>query len=338
VVVAAREYSRRLGPIEDAQFRSALQRLGLGGFVRAEPVVGGLFGQNVFVTSTTGEYVLRGAPHYGWQFPSEQFFARLLHERTGAPVPWPYLLDRGDDIFGWSYAVIPRMRGLRLPDRTAAEGLTREDRFGMARAMGENLALMHALVWPMPGRYDLSTGTIAPLEVGWKEWVVAEAHRWLAPARGHSGQTTDADVAWVESLLRSSYDALGVSFEPGFVMHDYGEHNVAFEQEEGLWRVSGVFDLMEAFFGDREMDLSRQAASYMEEDPELARVFLGAYLDLLPARPGFRERFPAYMLLDRLVIWEYAQRPENGPWWDRGLKLREWAEQYTASRITQELS
>jgi hygromycin-B 7''-O-kinase len=109
--MAAREYSRRLGSIDDGQFRSALERFGLGEFVRAEPVAGGLFGQNVFVASTTGEYVLRGAPHYDWQLPAERFFARLLHERTRAPVPWPYLLDPGDDIFGWSYAVMPRMPG-----------------------------------------------------------------------------------------------------------------------------------------------------------------------------------------------------------------------------------
>ena len=96
--MAAREYSRRLGLIEDGQFQTALERLGLGEFVRAEPVAGGLFGQNVFVTSTIGEYVLRGAPHYDWQLPAERFFARLIHERTRTPVPWPYILDPDDDI------------------------------------------------------------------------------------------------------------------------------------------------------------------------------------------------------------------------------------------------
>jgi len=173
--MAAREYSRRLGSIDDGQFRSALERLGLGEFVRAGPVAGGLFGQNVFVTSTTGEYVLRGTPHYDWQLPAERFFARLLHERTQAPVPWPYLLDPGDDIFGWSYAVMPRIPGLQLSDRAAAERLTRDERFGIARSMGENLALS----WPRPGHYDLATDTIVPLEESWTEWVAAEARRSL---------------------------------------------------------------------------------------------------------------------------------------------------------------
>src|SRR5919112_6694730 len=130
--MAAREYSLRLGAIDDDQFRLALQRLGLGEFVCAEPVGGGLFGQNVFVASTTGEYVLRGAPHYDWQLPSERFFARLLHERTRAPVPWPYVIDPAADIFGWTYAVMPRMPGLQLTDATLA-ALSSADRLGMAR-------------------------------------------------------------------------------------------------------------------------------------------------------------------------------------------------------------
>lgn len=335
--MAAKEYSRRLGTIDDDQFRSALERLGLGEFVRAEPVAGGLFGQNVFVASTTGEYVLRGAPHYDWQLPAERFFARLLHERTQAPVPWPYFLDPCDDIFGWSYALMPRMAGLRRADSAAAEGLTSDERLEMARSMGENLALLHELSWPRQGRYDLATDTIAPFGESWTEWVAAEARRWLTLARRHSDVTTDSDVCWVEDLLRSSYDALGEPFEPRFVMHDYGEHNVTFEQTDGLWRVSGVFDLMEAFFGDREMDLSRQTAIYLDEDPAPARTFLRTYLELLPARPGFQERFPAYMLLDRLVVWEYAQRPQHEPWWPRSLTLREWAEPYTASRIMRDL-
>ena len=69
--------------------------------------------------------------------------------------------------------------GLQLSDRAAAEGLTRDERFGMARSMGENLALMHALSWPRPGHYDLATDTIVPFEESWTEWVASEARRSL---------------------------------------------------------------------------------------------------------------------------------------------------------------
>lgn len=95
-----RTYSQYLGMIDDNQFQAALDRFQLGTFVKAEPIPFGLFGQNVFVTSSQGEYVLRGQPHFWWQFSTEQFYVRLLHERTQVPVPWPYLIDPEPDIFG----------------------------------------------------------------------------------------------------------------------------------------------------------------------------------------------------------------------------------------------
>ena len=52
------EYSKRLGVIEPAQFQAALDRFDLGTFIAAAPIPFGLFGQNVFVTSTRGEWVL----------------------------------------------------------------------------------------------------------------------------------------------------------------------------------------------------------------------------------------------------------------------------------------
>jgi aminoglycoside phosphotransferase (APT) family kinase protein len=325
-----REYSRRLGAITDAQFQAAVARLGLGEFVRAEPITGGLFGQNVFVTSTTGEYVLRGAPHHDWQLPAERFYARLLHERTRAPVPWPYLIDPSDDIFGWSYAIIPRMPGLQMTGSVLAE-LSPADRSGMARAMAENLVLLQQLTWASPGSYDLATDTVAPIGSSWADWAIDEVRYWLALARKHSDRTTEADESWVGGLLDAARPALDVAFQPCVVMRDYKEGNTVMSRTAEGWRVSGVFDLMEASFGDGEIDLSRQTAAYLDEDAELARAFLRTYLELSPPRSGFQARFPVYMLRDRLIIWEYFQRPGRQPGDDPTITLRQWAEPYTSA-------
>ena len=64
-----REYSKHLGLLSPDQFQAALNRFGLGNFLHAEPIPFGLFGQNVFLTSIVGEFVLRGRPHFPWQFP-----------------------------------------------------------------------------------------------------------------------------------------------------------------------------------------------------------------------------------------------------------------------------
>ena len=109
-------------------------------------------------------------------------------------------------------------------------------------------------------------------------------------------------------------------------MHDYKEQNATFERDGEAWRVSGIFDLMEAFFGDGELDLSRQTVQFMHEDPELAQAFVRRYLELRPVRPRFGERFRVYLLWDRLVVWEYFQRPEHETPWPSELSLRAWLE------------
>jgi hygromycin-B 7''-O-kinase len=72
--------------------------------------------------------------------------------------------------------------------------------------------------------------------------------------------------------------------------------------------VSGVFDLMEAHFGDGEADLARPIAEYLNEDAALAGTFFAAYRAHKPLRPGFARRFPVYMLLDRAILWSFFQR------------------------------
>jgi hypothetical protein len=69
---------------------------------------------------------------------------------------------------------------------------------------------------------------------------------------------------------------------------------------------------------------------------ELALAFVGAYVEQMvvtnrPLRPGFAERFSVYMLLDRLIIWQFGQR--HGVWWDPSMTLQEWAGQYTSLEL-----
>jgi hygromycin-B 7''-O-kinase len=390
--MAIRKYSERLGTLSEEQFQAVLDRFDLGRFIHAEPISFGLFGQNVFVSSTKGEYVLRGAPHFWWQFPTEQFYARQLHEHTRVPVPWPYLVDTASDIFGWSYALIPRMPGVQLADPEIYRQLAVEDRRGIARALGENLALMQELSWPFAGRYDAASDSVQPFELAhelaWpfpmqgevstrtpitcSERVITCLRNNLARARSYNGYTTADDIAWVEGAITRSRDALEVPFQPCIVMEDYKRDNVVAVRGAGGWRISGVFDLMSAYFGDGEADLSRTVGMYIlqspqngvkkegqgpplstasqretgyqqnpekstnfpegRDEPELAHEFVRAYLDVRPPRPGFAERFVVYTLLDRAILWEYIQR-NDAPWWDKQGTFRDWAERYTSFEV-----
>ena len=352
--MSAKVYSQRLGSITDEQFQAALARFDLGKFLRAEPIPFGNFGQNVFVSSDKGEFVLRGQPHFWWQFPTEQFYTRLLHEQTDVPVPWPYLIDPTTDIFGWSFVLMPRMSGLQLADPNAKAQLKPTERLGIAHALGDNLARMHQITWPFAGRYNADTQQIEPFdlkpELAWPLPIEADPslanvttarisyshrvksclHHNLQHARYCKPDTTTlADIAWVEELLNDADDVLNDEFKPCLLMEDYKEGNLVVTKDGGetQWRVSGVFDLMECHFGDGEADLARQFCEYLYEDISLAREFLNAYQNRKTLHSGFEKRFRIYMLLDRSILWAFFQSHQMC-FWDEAWTFRDWAGWY----------
>jgi aminoglycoside phosphotransferase (APT) family kinase protein len=324
VSLAARRYSQRLGVLTGDQLQRALDRFDLGKLVSAEPAPGGLFGQNVFVSSTAGEFVLRGCPHYDWQLAHEARFAELLHERTRAPVPWPYRVEESAEIFGWGFAILPRMPGLAVAQPDVRAGLSREDLREIASSLGAMLGELQSLVWPSCAVYDPALRAIRSVELPFADWVIGCMTVQLSRCLTHSAATTDADVEWVGEVVARARPALALPFEPTFVHHDYKEGNATFERSGAGWRVSGVFDLMEGFFGDPEQDLARALSEY--RTGERARRFLCAYAARRPLRPGFEERFRFYALADRVVIWEYGQR--NRVWFPPEMSLRQFAEPF----------
>ena len=314
--LAPREYSKRLGTLTHAQLERALARFDLGELRAAELAPGGLFGQNVFLSSSRGEFVLRGAPHADWQFPKERFFARQLHALTDVRVPWPYRMEESPEIFGWGFALLPKLPGASLsnPDTAAA--------------LGAGLSELHAAVWPFRGDYDLAIDDIRPAADEFADAFVARLRGWLSRCREASDATTDADAAWVETIVARLRPALprNAEFQPTFVHGDYSEGNALVEYGDSGWRVSGVLDLMTMDVGDPEEDLVRMLAHYSRVDRRAASRFLDAYRALRPLRPGFEERIPLYALADSLLFWEYGQR--NRIWFRAGQCLREFAERF----------
>ena len=331
--------SRRLGALTRDQLQAALDGFGLGRLIAAEPVASGNWGQNCFLTSAEGEFVLRGAPFYEWQLLEEQHFARLLHERTRAPVPWPYFVEQSSELFGWPYAVMARLPGEQLGGLVNRGALAPGDRLYLARLMGDTLAEVQELVWPVAGKYDPSTGGIRATAAfnpsaeslktyaltpgidapGYVREFLARARR-IAPER-----TTTTDEEWVEGIITRAADALQEPFTPRCVLPDYQENNAAAAQDaDGAWQLSGVFDLMGASFGDGEKAVCRQLRGYLGQDPTLAVSYARAYFQRRAPRPGVCERLALYLLADALTIWEWAHRAQR-VWWEPSLTFREWS-------------
>jgi fructosamine-3-kinase len=314
-----REYSKRLGVLTAEQLDAALARFDLGTLVDAEPAPTGLFGQNVLLESTRGRFVLRGCPHYDWQFPKERFFARLIHERTSLGSPWPYRIEEATDIFGWSFAIMPRLPG----EPGIPEG--REEGRSYAEALGLALARLHELEWKEAGAYDLAADSVRPYPVSQAERVTGLIRERVATCRALRAEaTTEADVEWVESVVAANQAALDEPFAARFVHHDFKPNNTLAVRDGSGWRVTGAVDLMEGYFADAEEDLVRTVAALALGDKGRLQPFTDAYRARQELRPGFAERYRIYQLLDCLVIWEYGQR--HDVWFHPEQRFRSHAE------------
>jgi aminoglycoside phosphotransferase (APT) family kinase protein len=333
------QYSERLGRIRDEQFAAALARFGLGDFVRAAPTTSGLFGQNVFVTSSKGEFVLRGAPHWigvvrdgeltyvqddRVQFTKERFFAQQLHEQARAPVPWPMHHDQASDIFGWPYLLMPRMPGHCFNERDILKALGDDDRRGVAIALGAMLAQLQRVTWPFAGGMDTDV-VLEPYPDGNTEHVIRQTALAAATAR-KNGAFDDADQVLVDRAGLSAR-AAAASRPNTFVHVDYKLNNLTVLNDGGHWRVSGIFDLHEACFGDGALDIVRTYCSYLDTEPRLATVFLDAWRKRMPPDPTLRARMPLYIVNDRLKFWSFFAKPDGRPSWAQG-KFRDWAQRY----------
>ena len=321
-------YSKRLGDIKDGQLQKALDKFKLGKLVKAEKVPFGNFGQNVFVYSDKGEFVLRGCPHNPQQFESEKFIVDLIHQNTKVPVPFPYLYDDGDDIFGWSYILMPKMPGIQLADSDVQKKFSKGDKRGLAMAMAKNLLELHKLTWDFSGEYDPQNKTIKPFEEDFFTVVKNRLINFVEKSMTHNNCTTEKDKTWLRGLIKDGEEAVGLDFIPAIIMQDYKQGNAVASKEGGEWRISGIFDLQEWYFGDSEIDLYRTASCYIEDkDFGCLGAYLNTYLKQKQIRPGFKKRLPVYVMLDRMIIWEWAQRNKN-VWWDKILSLRQWGEPF----------
>ena len=329
------QYSERLGTISNEQFQKALDAFDLGKFIKAVPITQGLFGQNVFVSSTKGEFVLRGCPYYDWQFKTEQYFVNALHEKTNISVPFPYLLNESTDIFGWEYIIMPRLDGINLLEDLSDNGkqgfLRHKDRLEIAVAQGEALKEAQKLTNPYCGTYDYNTQSIKPYSSSWIELFKNQIISYLEKSSKYNSYTPQSDIEWAISIMNKASEYIE-EFIPTFFMQDYKPGNMVVEKN-GIWKVTGLFDFMESSFGHPEADISRLTAFYIEWGRyDLAYTFINSYLSNSSYNSNFSrqenteaffKRFPLFMLHDRLIIWNYCQRT-NTVLWKKDLTFREW--------------
>lgn len=81
-----------------------------------------------------------------------------------------------------------------------------------------------------------------------------------------------------------------------------------------VWRVTGVFDLDEALFGDPRLDLPRPVGELLRWGSKVPRKFLRLYLGAKSPSSSSGPRGLVYGRVDRLYLWSFwAQFGRGAP-------------------------
>lgn len=149
---APKTYSERLGSIDDEQLQRACDLFDLGALRGASPATAGLWGQNILIETARGEFVLRGNPQDPEQFAREEVVAGVIHAGSSLPVPWPYWVCDDLELFGWPFAIMPRLPGMM--GSTLWEMADDPGKLGLAAAHGRALSRLHEAGFDAPGPFD----------------------------------------------------------------------------------------------------------------------------------------------------------------------------------------
>jgi aminoglycoside phosphotransferase (APT) family kinase protein len=220
---------------------------------------------------------------------------------------------------------MPKMPGQCFHERNIMKLLRAEDRHGIAQALAEMLVEMQKLTSPFAGNFDVDTVELAPFPSGNTGHVIDETRDAVATAQANGVMTAD-DLEWIAAAERS---ARAVGERPNTYVHcDYKLNNLTVSRDGNGWRVTGLFDLHEARFGDGVLDLVRQTCSYLDTEPPLARVFVDTYFSRVTGDPQIKELLPLYLINDRMKFWTFFANPESPAPWTKGRTFRGWAEPY----------
>ena len=324
-----KNFGKLLGKISDSSLQSALDEFDLGQLVSSEAIPFGLFGQNAFLESTSGSYVLRTCAFYDWQLPTEHFFSKLIHPRTQVPAPWPYLLSESEIIFGFQYgfAIMPRLPGITTADPETYKSFNSSQKSSLAMAQGTALRELQKLTNDVSGKYDHIEKAVIPFPNGYVARTVERIRKNVATSieypNPHISQT---DKDWIDSTLADAAK-LSDDFQPVIVHEDFNRNNMTVEQgDNDNWQITGLFDLMTAHFGDGLADIPRQFSMYIEEGLlTVAEDYIKAYLDGATLDAEAKQRLELYLIDDRLLIWQYFHRPNHDrSRFDEKSGLKEW--------------
>ena len=178
-------------------------------------------------------------------------------------IETPVILYTGE-LEGWSYLVTTHLAG--IPAREAWPEIDQQGRIEIVSSLGVALRSLH----------DHDAPLLQPaLNRDWHGFIERQAKTCVERQRA-----CGANPEWLNSLpdfIAHRLELLPKDYKPVLLHGDVHQGNVLLAQENGSWRIKGLFDFGDSFCGFHEYDFVAPGVLMMQGARQLQEAFLLAY-------------------------------------------------------------
>ncbi len=195
-------------------------------------------------------------------------------------IETPATLHAGE-IEGWSYLVMTRLAGFTAREVWPEVG--ERDRIEIVSRLGAALKNLHDHAPPLSD---------PALNRDWSGFIERQAQNCVERQRD-----CYANPEWLESLpayIAARLPLLPVESKPALLHSDVHLGNLLLAQENGRWKISGIFDFGDSFCGFHEYEFVAPGVLMTQGSRRLQRAFLLAY--------GYKESELDLSLRARLML------------------------------------
>lgn len=205
-------------------------------------------------------------------------------------LPTPRVLGEGtlEGAQPWSYMVLSLLPGERLG--AVWPQVPREDRFAIARELGQFTRLLH--VRPVDGIASMDTSREA-----WVRFVGSQTER--AVEYFHEQGVPSHLLDRLPEYLQEVQPLCPSQFEPCLLNCDLTDEHGLLSLVDGHWRITGLIDFGDAEVGHADYEFVAVNLGCLWADRALLRAFLEGYGYSLDER--FNQRLMGYSLLHRFA-------------------------------------
>jgi len=217
------------------------------------------------------------------QFVSERASLAQLSGRLGVPIPEIVAEGERD---GWPYLVITRLDGVLGSDAWPAMAEAEKER--VLRQIGAVIAEVQRV----------PPGPLLEIEPGWEAFLRGQ----IAGCRARHTRLGLAPkfLAGLDDLLRDAAKLIPMESPPVILIGEYIPENFLLANDNGAWRVAGLFDFGDVMTGWRDYDLLGPSAFMTAGRPRRVHsLFEGFGYAAADIDFALKRRLLALMLLHR---------------------------------------